>query len=119
MNRPRPARRWAGRAGLALAAALAAAPATGAEKGGTAKTAPPAVTCGALANLRMLLRDTNGDRSAITRLFADPKADHLGCAFTPRDRIDGVADHVVVGGTPYDCLAVKDSKVCRWAERAQ
>ncbi|GJE00713.1 hypothetical protein GMJLKIPL_2639 [Methylobacterium isbiliense] len=119
VSRSRPASGWADRAVFALAAALTALPCAAAEKGAAAKSGPPVVTCGSLANLRMLLRDTKGEAAAIARLFADPKADHLGCAATPRDRLGGVADHVVVGGTGYDCLTVKDSTVCRWAEPAK
>ncbi|ACL56143.1 hypothetical protein [Methylobacterium nodulans] len=107
--------RWAG---LLAAAVLAIASARAAEKGKPAlrRTAEPVLSCGALANLRLLMRDTRGDPAAIAALFADPKADHLGCAMTPADRIEGVADRVTIGGTPYSCLKVKDSAVCRWAE---
>ncbi|MFH6785324.1 MULTISPECIES: hypothetical protein [Methylobacterium] len=72
------------------------------------------VTCGALANLRILMAETGGDPAAIRTRLADPKADHLGCTRVGRDRIDGNAERVVIGGTAYDCLKVKDSSLCRW-----
>jgi hypothetical protein len=104
-----------------LAAALLASPAHAAEKPKTPSARPkPAaetvLTCASLANLRMLARDTKGDAAAVAALFADPKSDHLGCANTPRDRVEAVADRVTVGGTAYECLKVRDSAVCRWTE---
>ncbi|ACA16635.1 hypothetical protein M446_2174 [Methylobacterium sp. 4-46] len=117
--RARPARRPRGAVlgGLLLAPALAAA-SLAAERGRPAvhKPAPPILTCAALANLRMLLREANGDHAAAAARFADPRADHLGCAMTPADRVEGVADRVTIGGAPYRCLKVKDSSLCRWAE---
>lgn len=73
------------------------------------------LTCGALSNLRILMAETGGDPSAIKARLADPKADHLGCARIGRDRVEGNAERVVIGGTAYDCLKVKDSSLCRWA----
>ncbi|MEH3145332.1 MAG: hypothetical protein PGN34_08275 [Methylobacterium frigidaeris] len=73
------------------------------------------VTCQALANLRILMNETGGDPAAIRSRLGDPNADHLGCARTPLDRIEGTADRVVIGGAPYDCLKLKDSLVCRWS----
>ncbi|GJD51829.1 hypothetical protein OPKNFCMD_4588 [Methylobacterium crusticola] len=88
------------------------APQTGA---GSAKAAGRIVTCGALANLRILLTETGGDPGAVAARLADPKADHLGCARTDRDKVEGPAEHAVVGGTAYDCLKVRESSLCRWA----
>ncbi|MCF4124060.1 hypothetical protein [Methylobacterium sp. SyP6R] len=81
------------------------------------KPAMPAkvLTCGSLANLRILLAETAGDPAAIRARLADPKADHLGCSRVGRDRIEGNAERVVIGGTAYDCLAVKETSLCRWA----
>jgi len=51
-----------------------------------------------------------------SRLNADPKADHLGCAALPRQRIGAVVDRVTLAGRSYDCAAVKDTTVCHWVE---
>ncbi|MGY2050084.1 hypothetical protein [Methylobacterium sp. JK268] len=109
---------WARRAGLLAAGVLLlAVQGAAAERAKPApKPAPPVVACLSLANLRILLRETNGDPAAVAGRFADPKSDHLNCAMTPADRVEGVADRVTIGGTPYQCLRIKDSSVCRWAE---
>ncbi|OAS24703.1 hypothetical protein [Methylobacterium platani] len=72
------------------------------------------VTCGALSNLRILMAETGGDPAAIKARLADPKADQLGCTRIGRDRVEGNAERVVIGGTAYDCLKVKESSLCRW-----
>ncbi|KMO44077.1 hypothetical protein VQ03_05115 [Methylobacterium tarhaniae] len=80
-----------------------------------ARAAPEKIlTCGALANLRILMAETGGDPAAIKARLADPKADHLGCSRVGRDRVEGNAERVVIGGTAYDCLKVKESSLCRW-----
>ncbi len=53
---------------------------------------------------------------AAAATLADPKADHLGCAALPRNRIGGIVDRVTLGGRSYDCAAVKDTTVCHWVE---
>lgn len=73
------------------------------------------LACGALSNLRILIAETGGDAAAIKARLADPKADHLGCARIGRDRVEGNAERVVIGGTAYDCLKIKESSLCRWA----
>jgi len=108
-----------GLAGAGLVLALLAGPA-GAQRAkppaAPAKPAPPekVVTCGALSNLRILMAETGGDPAAIKARLADPKADHLGCTQIGRDRVEGNAERVVVGGTAYDCLKVKETSLCRW-----
>ncbi|KMO25507.1 hypothetical protein ACQVP2_15720 [Methylobacterium aquaticum] len=102
-------------AGLVLV--LLAGPATAQKPKAPAKPALPAkvLTCGALANLRILLAETGGDPAAIKARLADPKADRLGCTQIGRDRIEGNAERVVIGGTAYDCLTVKETSLCRWS----
>ncbi|MFE1603202.1 hypothetical protein [Methylobacterium sp. ID0610] len=103
---------------MAVLLAIGLSPGALAQKAKPAprRTAEPVLTCLALANLRILLHDTKGDPALVAALFAQPQADHLGCAMTPADRIAGVDDRVTIGGTPYLCLKVKDSSVCRWTE---
>ena len=104
-------------AGACLVLVLLAGSASAQKPKAPPKPALPAkvLTCGSLANLRILLAETAGDAAAIKARLADPKADHLGCMQVGRDRIESNAERVVVGGTAYDCLAVKETRLCRWA----
>ncbi|SEP15144.1 hypothetical protein SAMN04487843_107189 [Methylobacterium sp. ap11] len=106
----------------ALGLAVAAGPAAAQRAKAPGKPAPEkavvptkVVACASLANLRILMTETAGDAAAIKARLADPKADHLGCARFGSDRVEGNAERVVVGGTAYDCLKVKESSLCRWA----
>lgn len=109
-------------AGFGLVLALLAQPAGAQQKPRTPEPKAPArpagpekvLTCGALSNLRILLAETGGNPAAIRTRLADPKADHLGCTRVGRDRIEGNAERVVIGGTAYDCLKVKETSLCRW-----
>lgn len=75
--------------------------------------AAPVIACPSVANYRMLMHD--GPAAAAATL-ADQKADHLGCAALPRNRIGSVVDRVTLGGRSYDCAAVKDTTACHWVE---
>ncbi|MFC6791651.1 hypothetical protein ACFQE0_19805 [Methylobacterium komagatae] len=83
-----------------------------AEKAAKAPAAP-VVACPSVANYRMLMQ---GGPSAAVATLNDPKADHLGCAALPRNRIGSVVDRVTLAGRAYDCAAVKDTTVCHWME---
>lgn len=104
-------------AGTCLVLVLLAGSASAQKPKAPVKPALPAkvLTCGSLANLRILLAETASDAAAIKARLADPKADHLGCTQVGRDRIESNAERVVIGGTAYDCLAVKETRLCRWA----
>ncbi len=54
--------------------------------------------------------------AAAAATLNDPKADHLGCAALPRNRIGSVVDRVTLAGRAYDCAAVKDTTVCHWMD---
>jgi hypothetical protein len=108
-------------AGCGLVLALLADPACAQQKPRAPEPKAPAkpagdkvLTCGALSNLRILMAETGGNPAAIRTRLADPKADHLGCTRVARDRIEGNAERVVIGGTAYDCLKVKETSLCRW-----
>lgn len=73
----------------------------------------PVIGCPSLANYRLLRRDAPDEAAATARL-ADAKADHLGCAAFPRDRVAALADHVALGGTGYDCLTLQGTAICQW-----
>ncbi|WP_244936567.1 hypothetical protein [Methylobacterium currus] len=104
------------RAGCWLVLALLAEPASAQRAKAPAKPAAPekVLTCGALSNLRIMMAETGGNPAAITSRLADPKADHLGCSRVGRERIEGNAERVVIGGIAYDCLKVKGTSLCRW-----
>jgi hypothetical protein len=104
------------RGGCWLVLALLAEPASAQRSKAPAKPSAPekVLTCGALSNLRILMAETGGNPAAITSRLADPKADHLGCSRVRRDRIEGNAERVVIGGIAYDCLKVKETSLCRW-----
>lgn len=89
-------------------------PAKPAPKAAPAVQGPaPVIGCPSLANYRLLRREAAGGTAAAARL-ADPKADHLGCAAFPRDRVAALADHVALGGEAYDCLSLQGTAVCHW-----
>lgn len=111
---------------VVLTTLLAAMPAFGqpaskarpAEKAAERPSRPPApaapvIACPSVVNYRMLMHD--GPAAAATAL-ADPKADHLGCASIPRNKIGAIVDRVTLGGRSYDCAAVRDTTVCHWVE---
>ncbi len=83
-----------------------------AEKAAKAPAAP-VIACPSVANYRMLMQS---GPSAAAATLNDPKADHLGCAALPRNRIGSVVDRVTLAGHAYDCAAVKDTTVCHWME---
>lgn len=74
---------------------------------------PSVIACPSVANYRMLMQ---AGAAAAAATLADPKADHLGCAALPRNRIGAVVDRVTLAGRSYDCAAVKDTTVCHWVE---
>lgn len=72
----------------------------------------PVIGCSSLANYRLLRREATGEAAAAR--LADPKADHLGCAAFPRDRVAALADHVTLAGEAYDCLTLQGTAICHW-----
>lgn len=74
---------------------------------------PPVIACASLANLRTVLRGVNDDAGAAIPVITDPKSD-LGCAVLDRNAVTGIADHVVLNGRAYDCLALQSTSVCQW-----
>jgi hypothetical protein len=74
----------------------------------------PAVGCPSLANLRLLLRQSKDDAAAAVVLLGDDKADHLGCAAIPRDTVAGIAEHLTLNGSAYDCLTLRTTSICHW-----
>ncbi|KAB1074486.1 hypothetical protein F6X51_08155 [Methylobacterium planeticum] len=97
-------------AGPAAAEAQKAAPA----KAAAAPDPSPVVGCPSLANLRLLLRQSQGDAGLAAARLADEKADHLGCGVLSRDKVSALADHVALDGQAYDCIGLQGTQVCQW-----
>ncbi len=86
-----------------------------AEPGSDATRAPggPVIGCTSLANLRSLLRQSEGNPVAQLAILADPRAD-LGCAPVEPASVTAITDHVNLNGSAYDCLGLKQTAICHW-----
>ncbi|GJE18897.1 hypothetical protein [Methylobacterium marchantiae] len=80
----------------------------------TAMASAPAIGCPSLANLRLLLRQSEGDAKKAAATLADPKADHLGCSLLGRDTVNAITDHAALNGNDYDCVGVTGTSICSW-----
>lgn len=92
------------RAGLLIAAGLILyKPAAS-----TAEESAPVIVCDTLVTLRVLMAE--GDRdAALPHLPAHP-----GCRAVPRARLGSPERRAMVGGAPFECLAIKDESACVW-----
>lgn len=102
---------------LAIAGALQATAhaATAAPAAAAPAPAPvPAIGCASLANLRLLLRESKDVVATVVARLNDVKADHLGCQIVPRDAVAGIAEHLTLNGSAYDCLTLRSTSVCQW-----
>jgi hypothetical protein len=84
-----------------------------------AKAAPapdpsPVIGCPSLANLRLLLRQTQGNAALAAVRLGDDRADHLGCSVLGRDKVSALADHVALDGQAYDCVGLQGTQICQW-----
>ncbi len=103
---------------LGTGAALAQAPAVNRSQPSlppaVAAASIPAIGCPSLANLRILLRVSEGNAVTAAASLADPKADHLGCVLLARDTVTAVADHAALNASDYDCVAITGTSICHW-----
>lgn len=68
----------------------------------------PVIACDTLVGLRLLM--ANGDRdAAMARLSTYP-----GCRTVARDRVGAAESRAMVGGSPFECLTIKDEAHCAW-----
>jgi len=89
--------------GMALAAL------TGLVVGGSVPAraeAPEVLACETLVQLRVLM--ASGNRSAASL------PGHPGCRLIPRARIGAAEHRAMVGGAPFECLAVAGEGACAW-----
>lgn len=80
----------------------------------TALPSAPAIGCPSLANLRLLLRQSEGDLKKAAATLANPKADHLSCNLLARDTVNAITDHAALNGNEYDCVGVIGTSICSW-----
>jgi hypothetical protein len=102
---------------LAIAGALQATAHAATVAPAAAAPAPapvPAIGCASLANLRLLLRESKDVVATVVARLNDDKADHLGCQIVPRDAVAGIAEHLTLNGSAYDCLTLRSTSVCQW-----
>ncbi|KQQ40890.1 hypothetical protein ASF58_07990 [Methylobacterium sp. Leaf125] len=102
---------------LAIAGALQATAHAATVAPASAAPAPapvPAIGCASLANLRLLLRESKDVVATVVVRLNDDKADHLGCQIIPRDAVAGIAEHLTLNGSAYDCLTLRSTSVCQW-----
>ncbi|GJE18896.1 hypothetical protein [Methylobacterium marchantiae] len=68
------------------------------------------VACETLVSLRVLMGQTQSDHDQA--LAALPG--HPGCRTVARDRVGAAEHRAMIGGAPFECLAVKDEPSCLW-----
>ncbi|MGU3359346.1 hypothetical protein ACLBWX_03325 [Methylobacterium sp. M6A4_1b] len=66
------------------------------------------VACQTLVELRVLM--ARGDRAAAEAALPQ----HPGCRRIARARIGAAEHRAMVGGAPFECLAVADEGACAW-----
>lgn len=66
------------------------------------------VACETLVGLRLLMAEA--DRQAIVARLPQ----HPGCRTVARDRIGSAQSRAMVGGSPFECLAIRDEAACAW-----
>ena len=93
--------------GVAGLAAAALAPARAQEQ---ARVGGDVVACDSLVALRQLMARAGEDREAVPALV--PREPN--CRSVARAEIGAVEHRAMVGGAPYECLAVRAAPACLW-----
>lgn len=94
-------------AGRILAGALLALAAGGAAP---APDGQPVVACETLVGLRLLMGDGGTDHAAATARLPH----HPACRLVPREKVGAAEHRAMVGGAPFECLALRDEGRCAW-----
>lgn len=89
---------------LAIASAAFATPAF-------AEPAEQVPACDTLVALRILTAAAPDRAAALARASGQP-----GCKLIPRAGIGAVEHRAMIGGAPFECLAVKGEPACLWVE---
>lgn len=68
------------------------------------------IACADLVDLRLLMGSVHDDRAAAARRLAE----HPGCRTVARARIGEARNRAMIGGAPFECLAIRDEGACGW-----
>jgi hypothetical protein len=93
--------------GRILAGAVLALAASGAARGADGQ---PVIACETLVGLRLLMGDGVGDHASATMRLSH----HPTCRLVPRERVGAAEHRAMVGGAPFECLAIQDEGRCAW-----
>lgn len=70
----------------------------------------PVIACETLVGLRLLMGQGAADHAQATaRLPQNP-----ACRLVPRDRVGAAEQRAMIGGAPFECLAIRDEGRCAW-----
>ncbi|WP_375464603.1 hypothetical protein [uncultured Methylobacterium sp.] len=69
------------------------------------------VACDSLVSLRLLTAAAPDRSTALARVAEQP-----GCRVTPRADIGVVEHRAMIGGVPFECLAVRAEAQCLWVQ---
>lgn len=97
-----PQKRW----GLAILLVMAS---TNAASAGDASPRD-VVACDTLVHLRVLMGRTPADPAAASAALSG----HPGCRRISRDRVGAPEHRAMIGGAPFECLAVTGETSCLW-----
>ncbi|WP_375454224.1 hypothetical protein [uncultured Methylobacterium sp.] len=102
---------------LAVLALTCGAPAfaQGSEDGNGRSTGQenrPAVACGTLVSLRLLMAVAPGQAGPL----AHADAGGPGCKVVPRADVGAVEHRAMIGGAPFECLAIRGEPTCLWVQ---
>ncbi len=97
--------RWAA-IGLAAFLAMAAF-----DRAAFAEPAEQVAACDTLVSLRVLTAAAPDRAAALARAAGQP-----GCKPIPRAGIGAVEHRAMIGGAPFECLAVKGEPACLWVQ---
>lgn len=70
---------------------------------------PDVIGCDSLVALRLLTADARSSTYAGERL-----ANHPGCRRVSRGELGDVGQRAMIGGAPFECLAIRGSDACLW-----
>lgn len=70
------------------------------------------MACGTLVSLRLLAAVAPGEDAAPARAAAGGP----GCKAVPRADVGAVEHRAMVGGAPFECLAIRGEPTCLWVQ---
>ncbi|WP_311274384.1 hypothetical protein [Methylobacterium sp. WCS2018Hpa-22] len=92
------------RRGIALLLIMTGVSMAGTTLAGAGSMSPSeVVACDTLVNLRVLMGQARADLG-----------DHPVCRRIARDRVGAPEHRAMIGGAPFECLAVRDEPSCLW-----